>query len=67
MVITNKTEYGHGLKPEFIKRIVIEGSVRTRSGYEYSRHDLGNTGNLFITRKDLVTGEVRKICNIEVK
>lgn len=30
MIITNKTEYGHGLKPEFIKRIVNEGSARTR-------------------------------------
>lgn len=67
MIITNKTEYGHSLKPEFIKRVVIKGTVRTRSGYEYRCHDLGNTGNLFITRKDLVTGEVKKVCDVEIR
>lgn len=34
-----KTEYAHSLKPEFIRRVVAEGWVRTRSGYEYERND----------------------------
>ena len=35
MVIIKTDEYAHRLKPEFIRRVVAEGWVRTRSGYEY--------------------------------
>ena len=62
MVIIKNDEYAHSLKPEFIKKI-----VRTRSGYEYERHEYGNTGNYFITRKDPLTDDVKIICHIEVR
>ena len=63
-----KTDYcAHRLKPEFIKKIVQLGWVRTRSGYEYVRHEYGNTGKYFITRRDLITDDVKIICNIEVR
>lgn len=61
-----KTEYAYSLKPEFIKRVVIEGWVRTRSGYEYESHEYGNTGNLYITRKEPLTHDVKIICIVEV-
>ena len=67
MVIIKNDEYAHSLKPEFIKKIVQLGSVRTRSGYEYERHEYGNTGNYFITRKDPLTDDVKIICHIEVR
>lgn len=51
MIIIKTDESAHRLKPEFIRRVVIEGRVRTRSGYEYELHEYGNTGNCFITRK----------------
>ena len=57
MVIIKNNEYAHSLKPEFIKKIVQLGFVKTRSGYEYERHEYGNTGNYFITRKDTLTDE----------
>lgn len=65
MIIIKNDEYAHSLKPEFIKKIVQLGYVRTRSGYEYERY--GNTGNCFITRKDPLTGEKKIICHIEVR
>lgn len=37
MVIIKNDEYAHSLKPEFIKKVVQLGWVRTRSGYEYER------------------------------
>lgn len=61
-----KNEYAHSLKPEFIKKVVHSGWVRTRSGYEYERHEYGNTGNYFITRKDPLTNEVKTIAKVEV-
>ena len=61
-----KTEYTHSLKPEFIKKVVQIGWVRTRSGYEYERHEYGNTGNYFITRKEPLTNEVKTIAKVEV-
>lgn len=65
-MIILKTEYAHSLKPEFIRRVVIEGRVRTRNGYEYEIHEYGNTGNYFITRKDALTGDIVKVCDIKV-
>ena len=59
-----KTEYAHSLKPEFIKKVVQRGWVRTRSGYEYERHEYGNTGNYFITRKDPFTNEGKIIAKV---
>ena len=67
MVIIKNDEYAHSLKPEFIKKIVQLGWVRTRRGYEYVRHEYGNTGKYFITRKDLLTDDVVIICHIEVR
>ena len=67
MVIIKNDEYAHSLKPEFIKKVVQLGYVRTRSGYEYERHEYGNTGNYFITRKDPLTDEKKTICLIEVR
>ena len=67
MVIIKNDEYAHSLKPEFIKKVVQLGYVRTRSGYEYERHEYGNTGNYFITRKDPLTDDVKIICYIEVR
>ena len=66
MIIIKNDEYAHSLKPEFIKKVVQLGFVRTRSGYEYERHECRNTGNYFITRKDPLTGEKKIICFIEV-
>ena len=66
MLIIKNDEYAHGLKPEFIKKVVQLGFVRTRRGYEYERHEYGNTGNYFITRKDPLTDDVKIICHIEV-
>lgn len=66
MVIIKNDEYAHSLKPEFIKKVVQLGFVRTRSGYEYERHEYRNTGNYYITRKDPLTGDVHTICCIEV-
>ena len=63
-MIICKTEYAHSLKPEFIKRVVIEGWVRTRSGYEYESHEYGNTGNYFITRKEPMTNEEKIIAKV---
>lgn len=65
MVIIKTDEYAHSLKPEFIRRVVIEGRVRTRNGYEYNLHEYGNTGNCFITRKDPLTNDERIICYVE--
>ena len=67
MVIIKNDEYAHSLKPEFIKKVVQLGFVRTRSGYEYERHEYGNTVNYFITRKDPLTDDVKIICHIEVR
>lgn len=67
MIIIKNHEYAQGLKPEFIVKVVRLGWVRTRSGYEYERHEYGNTGNYFITRKDPITGEKKIICHIEVR
>lgn len=67
MVIIKTDEYAHGLKPEFIKKVVQNGRVRTRNGYEYKRHEYGNTGNYFITRKEPLTNDVKIICHIEVR
>lgn len=67
MIIIKTDEYAHGLKPEFIRKVVQRGRVRTRNGYEYKRHEYGNTGNYFITRKELRTDEVKIICHIEVR
>lgn len=64
-MIIIKTEYAHSLKPEFIKRVVIEGWVRTRSGYEYESHEYGNTGKYFITRTEPLTNDVKIICHVE--
>lgn len=66
-MIIEKTEYAHSLTPEFIRRVVIEGRVRTRNGYEYKRHEYGNTGNYFITRKEPLTGDEKIIYHIEVR
>ena len=67
MIIIKNNEYAHSLKPEFIKKVVQLGFVRTRSGYEYERREYGNTGNYFITRKDPLTDDVKIICHIEVR
>lgn len=67
MIIIKTDEYAHSLKPEFIKKVVECGCVRTRNGYVYKRHEYGNTGNYFITRKEPLTDEVKIICHIEVK
>lgn len=67
MIIIKNDEYAHSLKPEFIKKIVQLGYVRTRSGYEYERHECRYTGNYFITRKDPLTDEKNIICFIEVR
>ena len=67
MVIIKNDEYALSLKPEFIKKVVQLGFVRTRSGYEYELHEYGNTGNYFITRKDPLKGEKNIICFIEVR
>lgn len=56
-----KTEYGHGLKPEFIKKVVERGHVTTRSGYVY----IFKSNHGIVIRKD-PTGQTVKICNIEV-
>ena len=67
MVIIKNDEYAHSLKPEFIKKIVQLGFVKTRNGYKYKLHKYGNTGNyFFITRKDPRTNEEKIICHIEV-
>lgn len=67
MIIIKTDEYAHSLKPEFIKKVVQLGWARTRNGYEYERHEYGNTGNYFITRKEPQTDEVKIICHIEVR
>ena len=67
MRIIKNDDYAHGLKPEFIKKVVQLGFVRTRSGYEYERHEYGNTEKYFITRKDPLTDEEKIICYIEVR
>ena len=67
MIIIKNDEYAHSLKPEFIKKIVQLGYVRTRSGYEYARHEYGNTGNYFITRKNPQKKKKKIICLIEVR
>lgn len=64
MVIIKNSEYAHGLKPEFIKKVVQRGWVRTRNGYEYERHEYGNTGNYFITRKEPLTNEEKIIATV---
>ena len=69
MIIIKNDEYAHHLKPEFIKKVVQFGYIRTRSGYEYISREYGNTGNIgyyFITRKDPLTDEKKIICLIEV-
>ena len=67
MVIIKTDECAHSLKPEFIRRVVGEGWVRTRNGYEYKLHEYGNTGNYFITRKEPLTNDEKIICHIEVR
>ena len=67
MVIIKNDEYAHSLKPEFIKKVVQLGYVRTRRGYEYELHQYGNTGDYFITRKEPLTDEEKLICYIEVR
>ena len=67
MVIIKNDEYAHSLKPEFIKKVVQLGYVRTRRGYEYERHEYGNTGDYFITRKDTPTDKEKLVCYIEVR
>ena len=67
MIIIKNDDYAHGLKPEFIKKVVQLGYVKTRSGYEYERHEYGNTGNYFITRKEPLTDKEKIICHIEVR
>lgn len=64
MVIIKTDEHAHSLKPEFIKKVVQCGWVRTASGYEYERHEYGNTGNYFITRKDPITNEENLIAKV---
>lgn len=66
MVIIKTDECAHSLKPEFIRRVVVEGWVRTRNGYVYKRHEYGNTGNYFITRKEPLTNEVKTIAKVGV-
>lgn len=63
-----KTEYAHSLKPEFIRRVVAEGYVRTRSGYEYRRRDFGWVGDVYhtdIIRKEPLTNKEKIICYVE--
>lgn len=60
-----KTEYAHSLRAEFIKKVVERGWVRTKSGYEYERHEYGNTGKYFITRTEPLTNDVKIICHVE--
>lgn len=67
MIIIKTDEYAHSLKPEFIKKVMSNGWVRTRNGYKYERHEYGNTGNYFITRKEPLTNDVKIICHIEVR
>lgn len=54
MVIIKTDEYAHSLKPEFIRRVVIEGRVKTRNGYVYKRHEYGNTGKLLYHKERAV-------------
>lgn len=68
MIITKTDERAHGLKPEFIRRVVVEGWVRTRSGYEYRRRDFGWVGDVYhtdIIRKEPLTNEEKIICHVE--
>lgn len=67
MVIIKNNEYARSLKTEFIKKVVQLGFVRTRRGYEYERHQYGNTGDYFITRKDPLSDEEKLVCYIEVR
>lgn len=70
-MIIIKTEYAHSLKPEFIKKVVQHGWVRTRSGYEYERRDFGYTEEgvyfITITRKEPLTNAVHVIARVEVR
>ena len=68
MVIIKTNEYAHSLKPEFIRRVVAEGWVRTRSGYEYERCDLGWKGDVYhtvIIRRGPLTNAEKIICRVE--
>ena len=68
MVIIKTNEYAHSLKPEFIRRVLAEGWVRTRSGYEYERRDLGWKGGVYhtvIIRREPLTNAEKIICRVE--
>ena len=68
MIIIKTDESAHGLKPEFIRKVVAESWVRTRSGYEYRRHDLGWVGDVYhssIIRKEPLTNDEKIICRVE--
>ena len=68
MVIIKTDEYAHRLKPEFIRRVVAESWVRTRSGYEYERRDLGWKGDVYhtvIIRREPLTNAEKIICRVE--
>lgn len=63
MVIIKTDEYAHGLKPEFIKKVVITGYVKTRRGYEYYyRPNLD-----IVVRKEPFTNKIEKICDIKAQ
>ena len=68
MVIIKTDESAHSLKPEFIRRVVAESWVRTRSGYEYERHDNGWVGDVYysgIIRREPLTKCEKIICRVE--
>ena len=68
MLIIKTSDYAHSLKPEFIRRVVAEGWVRTRSGYEYERHDFGWVGDVYhsdIIRREPLTNAEKIICRVE--
>ena len=68
MIIIKTDESAHRLKPEFIRRVIAEGCVRTRSGYEYKRRTFGWIGDVYhidIIRKDPLTNDEKIICCVE--
>ena len=68
MVIIKTDEHAHSLKPEFIRRVIAEGYVKTRSGYEYKRRTFGWLGDVYhidIIQKEPLTNNEKIICYVE--
>lgn len=63
-----KSEYAHSLDPKFIRRVIAEGCVRTRDGYEYKRRTFGWIDGVYhidIIRKEPLTNDEKIICYVE--